>query len=60
VVNTPKSLRTIGTAYATGWVQNRDAPLKTYRLVVNKTELAGLWLCIGREFVRLGDPAEKL
>jgi hypothetical protein len=60
VVNTPESLRTIGTAYATGWVQHRNAPLKTYRLVVYKTELPGLWLCIGRSFVRVGEAIEEL
>jgi hypothetical protein len=60
VVNTPESLRTIGTAYATGWVQLRNAPVKTYRLVVNEVELPGRWLCIGRQFVQLGEAAEEL
>jgi hypothetical protein len=60
VVNTLESLRTIGTAYATGWVQHRTAPLKTYRLVVYKTELPGLWVCIERRFVRAEEAAERL
>jgi hypothetical protein len=60
VVNTPESRRTIGTAYATGWVQHRNALLKTYRLVVNKTELPGRWLCLARRFVQLGEAAEEL
>jgi hypothetical protein len=60
VVNFPESLRTIGTAYATGWVQHRNVTVKTYRLVVNGTELPGRWLCVGREFVQLGDAAEEL
>jgi hypothetical protein len=59
VVNAPASLRTIGTAYSTGWVQHRNAPVKTYRLVVNRTELPGRWLCVGREFVQL-DADEQL
>jgi hypothetical protein len=32
----------------------------TFRLVVNKTELPGLWVCIGRRFVPLAEAAEEL
>jgi hypothetical protein len=31
-----------------------------FRLVVNKTELDGRWLCIARRFVRLGEAAAEL
>ena len=60
VVNTPESLRSFGTAYATGWVQHRNAPLKTYRLVVYKTELPGQWVCLARRFVPLAEAAAEL
>jgi hypothetical protein len=31
-----------------------------FRLVIDNTELPGRWLCIGREFVQLGEAAEEL
>ena len=50
----------VGIAYPVGLVEHRRGRAKTFRLVVNKVELEGRWLCVGREFVRLGDAAEEL
>ncbi len=33
--------------------------LLTGRLEVNKVELGGRWICVGREFVQLGEAAEE-
>jgi hypothetical protein len=41
-------------------VEHRRGPAQTFRLVVNKTELPGRWLCVGRRFVHLGEAAEEL
>jgi hypothetical protein len=60
VVEAPASVRTIGIAYAAGCVQYGDGRAMTYRLAVNKTELPGRWLCIGRRFVPLGDAGAVL
>jgi hypothetical protein len=50
----------IGIAYPVGLVEHRRGRAKTFRLVVNKVELEGRWLCVGRVFVRLGEAAEEL
>jgi hypothetical protein len=50
----------IGIAYPVGLVEHRRGPAKTFRLVVNKVELPGRWICVGRKFVPLGDAAEEL
>jgi hypothetical protein len=50
----------IGIAYPVGLVEHRRGPAQTFRLVVNKTELLGRWLCIRRRFVQLGEAAEEL
>jgi hypothetical protein len=50
----------IGIAYPVGLVEHRRGPAQTSRLVVNKTELPGRWLCVGRRFVQLGEAAEDL
>jgi hypothetical protein len=50
----------IGIAYPVGLVEHRRGPAQTFRLVINKTELPGRWLCVGRRFVRLGEAAEEL
>jgi hypothetical protein len=50
----------IGTAHVTGWVQHRKGPAATFRLVIDKSELPGRWLCIGRRFVREDEAAERL
>jgi hypothetical protein len=60
VVDAPTSGRIIGIAYASGCVQYGDARVMTYRLAVNKTELPGRWVCIGRRFIPLSEMAEEL
>jgi hypothetical protein len=60
VVNAPASVRIIGTAYAKGWVQHWGGPVTTYRLVVNKTAVPGLWVCMGGRFVPLDEAAVEL
>ena len=50
----------IGIAYPVGLVEHRPGPAKTFGLVVGKVELEGRWICVGREFVALGDAAEEL
>jgi hypothetical protein len=50
----------IGIAYPMGLVEHRRGPAQTFRLVVNKSELAGRWLCVGQRFVQLGEAAEEL
>ena len=50
----------IGIAYPVGLVEHRRGPAKTFRLVVGKVELPGRWICVGREFVPLGEAAEEL
>jgi hypothetical protein len=43
-----------------GQVEHRRGPAATFRLVIGEVELEGHWLCIKREFIRLGDAAEEL
>jgi hypothetical protein len=50
----------IGIAYPVGLVEHRRGPAQTFRLVVSKAELPGHWLCVGREFVQLGEAVEEL
>ena len=50
----------IGIAYPVGVVENRRGIAKTFRLVVGKVELPGRWICVGREFILLGEAAEEL
>jgi hypothetical protein len=50
----------IGIAYPVGMVAHRRAPAATFRLVIDQVELEGRWVCVGREFVRLGEAAEEL
>jgi hypothetical protein len=50
----------IGIAFPVGQVAHRRGPAATFRLVIGKVELEGRWLCVGQEFVRLGDAAETL
>jgi hypothetical protein len=47
-------------AYPVGLVEHRRGAATTFRLVVGKVELPGRWLCVGREFVALGEAAEVL
>jgi hypothetical protein len=50
----------IGTAFPAGLVVNRQGPAVAYRLVISKVEIEGRWLCVGREFIRLGEAAKYL
>jgi hypothetical protein len=50
----------IGIAYPGGLVEQLRGPAKTFRLVVRKVELPGRWVCVGREFVLLGEAAVEL
>jgi hypothetical protein len=45
----------IGTAVAVGLIQYQGGYAKTFRLTVGAVRLSGLWICFGREFVRLID-----
>jgi hypothetical protein len=48
----------IGIAHPVGLVEYQRRPAQTFRLVIDKTELPGHWLCVGRRFVQLGEAAE--
>jgi hypothetical protein len=50
----------IGMAFAGGAVAGRRGPICTFRLVVDKVELEGRWICDRQRFVKLGDAAEEL
>jgi hypothetical protein len=50
----------IGIAFPVGQVEHRRGPAATFRLMIDKVELEGRWLCVRREFIRLGDAAEEL
>jgi hypothetical protein len=60
VVDAPDSVQTIGTACVTGWVRYHKDPAAMFRLVIDKAELPGRWLCIGRRFVRVDEAAKEL
>jgi len=50
----------IGIAFPVGQVEHRRGPVATFHLMIGKVALEGRWLCMGREFIRLGDAAEEL
>jgi hypothetical protein len=51
----------IGIAFPVGWIDaRRGSPAAMFRLVVNKVELEGEWICKGRQFIRLGEAAEEV
>src|SRR4051812_12721940 len=60
VVPAPDCYWPIGIAFPVGQVAHRRGPAATFRLVVEKAEVEGRWVCVGRRFVRLGDAAEEL
>jgi hypothetical protein len=60
VVDSPDRPMPIGIAFSVGQVAHRKGPAATFRLVVQEQELEGLYLCIGRRFVKLGESAEPL
>jgi hypothetical protein len=41
-------------------IEHGAGPAVVFRLVIDKTEPPGRWLCIGREFVQLDEAAEEL
>jgi hypothetical protein len=57
-VNAEDSVWPIGTAHAVGWVAHHDGLAAMFRLVIDKAEVDGRWLCIARRFVRVGQAAE--
>jgi hypothetical protein len=50
----------IGIAHPGPLVRHSQGMMKPYRLVISDVELEGRWICVGGEFVRLGDAAEEL
>jgi hypothetical protein len=60
VISSPGEAMPVGVAFPTGHVQHRKGPAVTFRLVVGEVELPGLWLCVGRRFVELGEAPEML
>jgi hypothetical protein len=50
----------VGIAYPVSLVEHRRGRARTFRLIVNETELDGRWMCVGRRFVKLGEAAEQL
>jgi hypothetical protein len=60
VVDAPGAIWPIGIAYPVGLVAHRRGPATTFRLIIRKVELEGRWLCVARQFLRLGDAAEPL
>src|SRR4051812_26752034 len=54
VVPAPDCYWPIGIAFPVGQVAHRRGPAATFRLVVEKVEVEGRWVCVGRRFVRLG------
>lgn len=50
----------VGIAFPVGVVEHRGGPAAVFRLVFTKGELPGRWICVGREFVQLGEAAEEL
>jgi hypothetical protein len=60
VVGEPGGAWPIGMAFPVGQVAHHKGPAVTFRLMIGKVELEGRWLCLGREFIRLGEAAEEL
>ena len=50
----------IGLAWLAGSIPSRKGPAQLFRLTVGKVELEGVFICRGREYVRLGDAAEEV
>ena len=50
----------IGITYPSGLLEHQRGPAKTFRLVVNRIELLESWICVGREFIQLGEAAAEL
>jgi hypothetical protein len=60
VVGARHLVRPTGIAYPVGLAEHRNRPATTYWVDVNKVELPGRWLCVGRTFVGLGEAADEL
>jgi hypothetical protein len=60
VVASPDQPMPIGVAFPAGLVAHRSGPAVTFRIVFGKVEIEGQWLCVGREFNKLGEAAESL
>jgi hypothetical protein len=60
IFSSPDRPMPIGIAFSVGQVEHSKGPAATFRLVVGKHELEGLYLCIGRQFVKLGESADPL
>jgi hypothetical protein len=60
VHDSPDNPMPIGMALPRGLVEHRRGPAKVFRILIRGVEIDGLWLCVGRRFVPLGDAAELL
>lgn len=60
VVSDPDHPMPICIAFPAGQVTHRRGPAVTFRLTIGKVEMEGRWLCVAREFIRLGEAAEEL
>jgi hypothetical protein len=60
VVDAPDAVWSIGIAYPWGQVEHRRGPARTFRLTIGKVELEGRWICLRRQFIKLGDAAEEI
>jgi hypothetical protein len=60
LVVAPGSDCPLGVAIPVDLVEHRAGPAVVFRLVIHKTKLPGRWLCVGRQFVQLGEAAEEL
>jgi hypothetical protein len=58
VITAPDEAMPAGMAFPDGQVEHRTGPALTRPLVLGKVELTGRWICVGREFVPLGEAAE--
>ena len=50
----------IGNAFPVGLVEHPQGEARIFRLVLGKVELPRRWICVGREFIQLGEAAEEL
>jgi hypothetical protein len=60
VVSAPDKPMPIGIASPAGLVAHHRGPATAFRLVFGGVEIEARWLCVEREFERLGDTAEGL
>jgi hypothetical protein len=60
LVVAPGSNSPLGVAIPVGLIEHGAGPAVVFRLVIDKTEPPGRWVCIGRRFVPLGDAGAVL